>query len=99
MCAECGELPMIAWLLKALASRAFAWIVAGGIFAGGIAYIETLKSRAYERGVAARDAEAREVIGRLEARLAERMKKNESKTDDEIDCELRRLRNPKAECK
>jgi hypothetical protein len=89
---------MIAWILRFFASRAFAWIMAGGILAGGIAYIETLKSRAYDRGFAARDVEAREVIGRLEARLAERLRNNESKTEDEIDCLLKRLRNPKAEC-
>jgi hypothetical protein len=66
------------------------------VAAAGVAW--RINDSAYDRGHAARDAEAREIINRLEARLAERMKQNESKTDDEIDCELRRLRNPKAEC-
>jgi len=67
-----------------------------GILVGAYAWITT---GAYNRGYEARDKEARAYIEKLETRLAERMRQNESKTDDEIDCELRRLRNPKAECR
>lgn len=53
---------------------------------------------AYDRGYEARDKEARAYIEKLETRLAERMRRNEGLTTEEIDCQLRRLRNPKAEC-
>lgn len=54
---------------------------------------------AYNRGFEARDFEARLQIERMEARVKEALIKNENKTDAEIDCELRRLRNPSVECK
>jgi len=66
-----------------------------GLLVGAYAWITT---GAYNRGYEARDKEAREVIQRLETRLAERMRQNEGLTTEEIDCQLRRLRNPKAEC-
>jgi hypothetical protein len=86
---------MIAWLLKFLASRAFAWIMAGGIVAGSIAYIETLKSRAYDRGVADTKTAMQKV---LEKKAAEnREDKNEIRVlpDKEIDCELLEMRGEK----
>lgn len=55
-------------------------------------------SDAFDRGFAKRDAEAREQIQRMEERLAKRMRENEGLDDDAIDCALKRLRNPKAEC-
>lgn len=54
---------------------------------------------AFDRGYASRDAEAREIISKMEKRLAAQMKRNEGLTDPELDCALMRLRNPKAECK
>lgn len=63
---------------------------------GGIYW--KITSDAYDRGVAARDKEAREIINRMEARLKEALKKNETLTDDELDCALRRLRQPNAAC-
>ena len=55
-------------------------------------------SDAYDRGFAARDAEARETIRRMEEQLVRRIKENENLTPDELDCALKRIRNPKAEC-
>lgn len=66
--------------------------------AAGLFYLK-VTSDAYDRGFSARDTEAREVIARLEQRLAQRMKENEGLDDAAIDCALKRLRNPKAECK
>ena len=54
---------------------------------------------AYSRGVAARDAQAREIINRMEARLKEALKKNENLSDDDLDCALKRLRQPTAPCR
>lgn len=89
---------MIAWLIKFGASKALPWLVVALVAGGGLIWLETVKSRAYDRGYTQRDIEAREVIARLEQRLAQRMRENEGLTDPEIDCQLRRLRNPKAEC-
>jgi hypothetical protein len=66
-----------------------------GLLVGAYAWITT---GAYNRGFEARDKEARAYIEKLETRLAERMRQNEGLTTEEIDCQLRRLRNPKAEC-
>lgn len=65
--------------------------------AAGLFYLK-VTSDAYDRGFSARDTEAREYMARAEARLSERMRKDEGLSDSEIDCQLRRLRNPKAEC-
>ncbi len=67
-----------------------------GLLVGAYAWITT---GAYNRGYEARDKEAREVINRMEARLKEALKKNEALTDDELDCALKRLRNPNAPCR
>jgi hypothetical protein len=69
----------------------------GIILAVGLLYLK-VTSDAYDRGFAKRDAEAREQIARMEERLAKRLRENEGMTDEAIDCALRRLRNPKAEC-
>jgi hypothetical protein len=53
---------------------------------------------AYDRGHAARDAEARKVIAQMEKRRNERIQKNEELPDAELDCALIRFKNPKAEC-
>jgi len=66
-----------------------------GILVGAYAWITT---GAYNRGYEARDREAREVMEKLQARRDERIRRNEELPDPVIDCELRRLRNPKAEC-
>jgi hypothetical protein len=60
--------------------------------------VTVINNRAYDRGEAAAKEAAREQIQRMEERLAKRMRENEGLTDPEIDCQLRRLRNPKAEC-
>jgi hypothetical protein len=80
--------------------RSLIWGVGKYVAIAAAAALFYLKitSDAFDRGFAKRDTEAREVIARLEQRLAQRMKENEGLTDPEIDCQLRRLRNPKAEC-
>ncbi len=70
----------------------------GLIAAAGLLYLK-LTSDAYDRGFAARDTQAREQLNRMEARLRDALKKNESLTDDELDCALRRLRQPNAACR
>lgn len=57
-----------------------------------------ISSDAFDRGFAKRDQEAREQIQRMEQRLAQRMRENEGLTDPEIDCQLKRLRNPSVKC-
>jgi hypothetical protein len=54
--------------------------------------------RGYDRGHAARDAEARKVIAQMEKRRNERIQKNEELPDKDLDCALIRFKNPKAEC-
>jgi hypothetical protein len=71
------------------------WVAVG--VAAGLLYLK-ITSDAFDRGFAKRDTEAREQIQRMEERLAKRMRENEGLDDDAIDCALKRLRNPKAEC-
>lgn len=78
--------------LKLFLALGLAFIVA----VGGV--VVTINNRAFDRGFTARDTEARAVITRMETRLREQLEKNQNKTDAQIDCELIRLRNPKAEC-
>lgn len=81
------------WMLVRFA---LPWVLAGSALLGAYSYVTT---KAYNRGVAARDADARETINRMEARLKEALRRNENLTDDELDCALKRLRNPAAPCR
>jgi len=60
--------------------------------------VVVINNRAYDRGVAATEKASMEALNRMEARLREALKKNESLTDPELDCALRRLRQPNAPC-
>lgn len=68
------------------------------IIAGVALLYLKVTSDAFDRGYAKRDTEARQIIARMEERLAQRMRENEGLDDAAIDCALKRLRNPKAEC-
>ena len=68
------------------------------ILAGVAVLYFVIDGRGYDRGFTERDTQAREQIAKLEQRMAERLRQNEGLTDDEVDCALKRLRNPRAEC-
>ena len=87
---------MIATLFGSMIGKAGMVLAVLLVLGGGYAWVTTA---AYNRGVAARDKEAREIINRMEARLIEAMKRNEKLTPDELDCALRRLREPTAACR
>lgn len=91
---------MIPWSLIWGAVKPFVGPAIKYLFIAGVLAFAwwQLTEGAYKRGFAARDAEAREQIQRMEERLAKRMRENEGLDDAAIDCALRRLRNPKAEC-
>lgn len=69
-------------------------VVLGGI---GTAVV-TINNRAYDRGVSAARAAMEATLNRQEAALREALRKNESLSDPDIDCRLKRLRNPGAPC-
>jgi hypothetical protein len=69
-----------------------------GILAGIAALYFVIDGRGYDRGRSERDAEARQQIAEMEKRVAQRLRQAEGLSDADLDCELRRLRNPKAEC-
>lgn len=71
------------------------WIA---IAAAAALFYLKVTSDAFDRGFAKRDAEARQQIAEMEKRVAVRLREAESLTDEQIDCELRRLRNPGAKC-
>lgn len=87
---------MIATLFGSLLGKA-GMVLAVLLVLGGVYWKVT--DAAYNRGVAARDAQAREIINRMEARLKEALKKNENLSDDDLDCALKRLRQPTAPCR
>lgn len=69
-------------LIALLLGGAYAWVTTG----------------AYNRGYAAAGAEMRATLDRQEAALREALRKNENLSDPELDCRLKRLRNPGATC-
>ena len=69
-------------LVVAFLGGAYAWVTTG----------------AYNRGKAAALVEHQKVLDRLEAELARRLRDNEGLSDPDIDCKLKRLRNPGAAC-
>lgn len=79
-------------------SKLFAWLLVGGIVGGAIFWVEREKTRAFDRGVEATEKKAADALNRMEARLREALKKNETLSDPELDCLLRRLRQPNAAC-
>ena len=76
--------------------RFLPYIIGGLALAGVYFWVD---GRGFDRGHAARDAEARKVIAQMEKRRNERIQKNEELPDAELDCALIRFKNPKAECK
>ena len=87
---------MFAGIFASLGGKLIAGVAALAFLLGVYAWITT---GAYNRGFAERDTQAREQIAKMEQRMAERLRQNEGLTEDEVDCALRRIRNPKAECK
>ena len=70
-----------------------------GLIAGGLggAYW-AITTGAYNRGVAATEKAAQEQLNRMETRLRAELRKNESLSDRDLDCALKRLRQPNAAC-
>jgi hypothetical protein len=77
------------------------WAILGIIVVtlGGIGTaVVVINNRAYDRGVSATEKAATEALNRMEARLRVALKKNEALSDPELDCALKRLRQPNAPC-
>ena len=86
---------MLAFLAAPIAKWIGGAILTGVVLGGGYAWITT---GAYNRGVAATEKASMEALNRMEARLRETLKKHETLTDPELDCALKRLRQPNAAC-
>lgn len=71
---------------------------AAALLAGLIVWHEVAKSRAYDRGQADLRVEMEATLQRQEKALRDALRKNEALTDPELDCRLKRLRNPSAPC-
>lgn len=89
---------MIAFALRFLGGKTLPWLLVAVVAGGGLVWLETVKSRAYDRGYAKAQAEMRATLDRQEAALREALRRNENLTDPELDCRLKRLRNPGAAC-
>ena len=82
-------------ILKWFIGPAGKWLLVAAAIGFAVWWID---DSGYARGRDARDAVAREQMAKMEQRMAERLRQNEGLTEDEVDCALRRIRNPKAEC-
>lgn len=82
-------------LLSTLAGKIGAGLLIAALLGGGYAWITTA---AFNRGHAAAQTEMEATLQRQEKALRDALRKNEALTDPELDCQLKRLRNPSAAC-
>lgn len=78
-----------------------AWIKIGAVLAvlaGVVAWHVVAVNRAYDRGQADLRADMEATLARQEKALRDALRKNESLSDPELDCRLKRLRQPGAAC-
>ena len=86
---------MLAFLAAPIAKWIGGAILLGLVLGGSYAWLTT---GAYNRGVAATEKAAQEQLNRMETRLRAELRKNESLSDRDLDCALKRLRQPNATC-